>query len=150
MKRHMEIIVLMGIPGSGKSTFCRRQFGATHVRVNLDMLATRKREYSLVDWCIANRQSCVIDDTNLSREIRGRWIGSAKEAGVPVIGYFMESDIDDCIARNAQRKGRALVPERAILHMYSNMEAPAISEGFDSLFHVSIEDPAYCIEERKE
>lgn len=150
MKRHMEVIVLIGIPGSGKSTFCMRRFSATHIRINLDMLGTRKREYSLFDWCIANRQSCVIDDTNLTREIRGRWIESAKAAGVPVSGYSMESDIDACIGRNARRKGRAFVPERAILHMFSKLEHPSMSEGFDSLFHVSIDDHTYQIEESSE
>ena len=37
----MQVVILIGIQGSGKSTFCRKRFFDTHVRINLDMLRTR-------------------------------------------------------------------------------------------------------------
>jgi predicted kinase len=51
----MEIVILMGIPASGKSTFYQQRFSTTHLRINLDMLRTRRRECSLFDWCLAMR-----------------------------------------------------------------------------------------------
>ena len=33
----MTAIILIGIPGSGKSTFCQQRFFFTHVRISLDM-----------------------------------------------------------------------------------------------------------------
>ena len=39
----MEIIILMGIQASGKSTFYRQKFADSHIRINLDMLKTRHR-----------------------------------------------------------------------------------------------------------
>jgi predicted kinase len=44
----MEAVILIGIQGSGKSTFCRERFFNTHIRINLDMLKTRHRERYLV------------------------------------------------------------------------------------------------------
>ena len=43
-KLNMEAVILIGIQGSGKSTFYRERFFDTHVRINLDMLKTRQRE----------------------------------------------------------------------------------------------------------
>src|SRR4051812_8782542 len=38
---YMEAVILIGIQGSGKSTFYRERFFDTHVRVSLDLLKTR-------------------------------------------------------------------------------------------------------------
>ncbi len=40
----MEMVLLIGIPATGKSSFCREKFFHTYVRLNLDMLGTRHRE----------------------------------------------------------------------------------------------------------
>jgi predicted kinase len=49
----MEAILFTGIPASGKSTFYKERFFATHVRINLDMLKTRKREILILQACLA-------------------------------------------------------------------------------------------------
>ena len=40
----MQLIVFIGLQGSGKSTFFGRRFAETHLRLNMDMLKTRHRE----------------------------------------------------------------------------------------------------------
>src|ERR1700732_3621890 len=61
---HMEAIIFIGIQGAGKSTFYRERFFDTHVRINLDMLRTRKREEQLLAACLDAGQSFVVDNTN--------------------------------------------------------------------------------------
>src|SRR5678815_1398932 len=34
--RHMQVVILVGLPGSGKSTFYAERFAATHVHVSRD------------------------------------------------------------------------------------------------------------------
>ena len=58
----MEAVILIGIQGSGKSTFCRDRFFNTHVRINLDMLKTRHREKLFLDACLAAKQPFVVDN----------------------------------------------------------------------------------------
>ncbi len=36
-----EVVILVGMQGSGKSTFFKQRFVDTHSRINLDMLQTR-------------------------------------------------------------------------------------------------------------
>ncbi len=65
----MESILFIGIQATGKSTFFREQFFATHVRINLDMLKTHNRERILLAACLEAKQPFVIDNTNLTREV---------------------------------------------------------------------------------
>jgi len=43
----MELVILMGLQATGKSTSCRERFYCTHLRINLDLLKTRPRERAL-------------------------------------------------------------------------------------------------------
>lgn len=145
MKRTLEIVLMVGIPGSGKSTLYQELFSKSHVRVSLDMLKTRKREFSLFEWCLLNRQSCVVDDTNITRDIRSRWISEALGAQATVSGYFLQSRIADCLERNLQRQGKARIPDAAVKHHHAVLELPSMNEGFTSLHYVSIGDGKFEI-----
>ena len=57
----MEAVLLIGIPGSGKSSFYREQFYATHLRINRDMLKTKRRERALIEACLKIQQQFVLD-----------------------------------------------------------------------------------------
>lgn len=60
----MEAVILIGVQGSGKTTFYLRRFFETHVRFSLDMLRTRRRERILLMACVEAKQPFVIDNTN--------------------------------------------------------------------------------------
>ena len=66
----MEAILLIGIPGSGKSSFYKERFYATHLRIKRDMLKTRQRERALVETCLKIQQSFVVDNVNAPRAHR--------------------------------------------------------------------------------
>ena len=57
----MELVLLIGIPATGKSSFCREKFFRTHVRLNLDMLGTRRKERLLMEACLAGKTKFVVD-----------------------------------------------------------------------------------------
>jgi predicted kinase len=71
---NMEAVVLIGIQGSGKSTFCRDRFGGSHVHINLDTLKTRHREDRLLQECLDEKRPFVVDNTNPTTEVRRRYI----------------------------------------------------------------------------
>src|ERR1044071_3072409 len=99
----MELILFIGIQATGKSSFYRERFYRTHVRVNLDMLKTRHREKLLVTACLEGKTAFLVDNTNLTREDRLRYIVPAKAAGFVIHGYFFQSRVIDALARNAVR-----------------------------------------------
>ena len=141
------MVIMMGLQGSGKSTFCTKHLSKDYVRVKLDTLKTRYQERLLIDECLSDGKNFVVDNTNPTRADRARYIFPAKENGYYVIGYFMESKINDCIARNALREGKARVPNTAIAATSNKLEIPSFEEGFDELFFVKNDGQSMIIEE---
>ena len=129
-------MIMIGIQGSGKSEFCRRFFPDVE-RVNLDTLKTRNNEKRMIADCHAKGVDYIVDNTNPTKADRARYIPAAKATGYRVIGYFMQSRLQDCIARNNQRAGKEVVPAKAIAMTSNRLEMPGKSEGFDELYFVS-------------
>lgn len=136
----MNAILLIGAQASGKSSFYHRQFSDTHVRINLDMLRTRRREMILVRACIEAKQPLVLDNTNTTRAERARYLPLLKEAGFSVTGYYFQSAIEACLQRNEQRPPPQRVPERGVRGTHARLELPALEEGFDALHYVRMDD----------
>lgn len=134
----MEAVVLIGIQGAGKSTFYRRRFFDTHVRLSLDLLKTRRRERTLLEACLVTGQPCVIDNTNVTEEERAKYISAAKAAGFRVVGYFFEPDPKGSLERNNRREGRRRVPPAGLFGTLKRLRRPRMAEGFDELFLVSL------------
>ena len=129
-------IIFIGIPASGKTTFFERNLADDFVHINLDALNTRYKEQALIDACIAEGKSFVIDNTNPAKSDRERYIPKAKAAGYRITGYFFQSKSADCKGRNEKREGKAKVPDAAIGAISAKMEMPSIDEGFDELYFV--------------
>ncbi len=127
--------IMMGIQGSGKSTFCAKYLSDV-IRINLDTLHTRNKESLLIVDCQIKGVDYVVDNTNPTREDRARYILPAKNAGYHVVGYFMQSRLQECIRRNDLREGKARIPSKAIAMTSNKLEMPSRSEGFDELYFV--------------
>ena len=141
--------IMIGIQGSGKSEFCRR-FLPDAERINLDTLKTRSKEKRMLADCHVRNADYVVDNTNPTRDDRARYIPVAKAAGYRVIGYFMQSRLHDCIARNNQREGKEVIPARAIAMTSKKLEMPSKAEGFDELYFVANDGTEMIISEWRE
>lgn len=135
------IILMKGLPGSGKSTCARRMVevsGDTLVRVNRDELRqllfnsewSRNREKIIVEAelnaaraAIQEGRNVVVDDTNLSRKAQGLWREFAHHMGISLWWLHINTPIEECIARDALREGKARVGAGVIWNM-------AIRNGF--------------------
>jgi predicted kinase len=143
----MEAVILMGVQASGKTTFYRERFFGTHVRISLDLLRTRHREMRFVQVCLETQQPFVIDNTNPTKEERRRYIEAAKAARFRVVGYYLQSSVEECKARNEGRCEKQHIPLVGLLGTYKRLELPSLSEGFDELSYVRIgEDGEFVIE----
>jgi predicted kinase len=136
----MEAVIFIGIQGAGKSTFYKRRFFDTHIRINGDMLKTKHREAVLIKACFAAKQKFVVDKMNLTREQRAPYISEAKNCGFRVSGYYFQAALKKAIERNSWREGRARVPETAIYGAFHSLQIPRFDEGFDALYYVWIDE----------
>ena len=133
----MQAIVFCGIQGAGKSSFYRARFADTHVRINLDMLKTRNREWMLFEACLAAHQPFVVDNTNPSAADRRRYIVRAVAEGFEVVGFYFLSNIQEGLAMNAGRERQ--VPPKAVVDTARRLEPPCLDEGFTALFSVRMD-----------
>ena len=132
-----QAVILMGIPASGKSSFCRRvleQQGFTPI--SRDVLKTRHREQVLLAECLENRRSFAVDNTNTLPDERARFIAPARAAGYEVVGYFFRSRVAECVVRNEARGNT--VPRVAIAAMSNRLSLPSYAESFDRLYYVEL------------
>ena len=143
----MEAILFIGLPASGKSSFYKERLFGTHVRISRDLLKTPHRCERLLQLCLETDQRFVIDNTNPTASDRAPFIAAAHARKFRVEGYYFQSRIADCLARNAQRTGDDRVAEAAILTKGKQLELPRLAEGFDRLFYVRIDDGQFVVEE---
>ena len=135
----MEAAIFVGIQASGKSSFYRKQFFDTHLRINLDMLKTRHRKRILLRACIEAKQPFVVDNTNPTIEERARYIEIARSGGFRVVGYYFRSPLKEALTRNARRTGKARIPDKGILGTHKRLRVPRLEEGFDELYCVRMD-----------
>lgn len=136
----MEAVLLIGIQGSGKSTFYVERFFDTHVRISQDLLRTPYRQRRLLQLCLETRQPFVVDKTNASRAERARWILPALAAGFSVVAYFFEPDPQGAWERNLRRPRQ--VPAAGVFGTLKRLERPGLDEGFSLIHRVTLAAPA--------
>jgi predicted kinase len=146
--RAVELVIFVGLQASGKSSFFRARFAATHGHVSKDLFRNNKnrnrRQAQLIGAALGAGVPVVVDNTNPTVEDRRTLIELGRESGAKIVGYYFESDVRRCIERNRLRTGKAQVPDVAIYAMARKLEPPSCSEGFDELFHVRMtEDSSF-------
>ena len=137
-------MILIGLPASGKSTFFRERFAATHDHVSKDLLRNnrqpQRRQDQLIAESLASGRSVVVDNTNPSAAVRAPVIALARKHGAEVVGYFFATEAADALRRNRARDGRERVPDVAIFTARKRLEPPALAEGFDRVFLVKMNE----------
>jgi predicted kinase len=141
----VELVVLVGLPASGKSTFFRERFAATHELVSKDLMTQGQRrsgrQRELVAAALARGRSVVVDNTNTRRADRVELVAQARAAGAATALYHFSAPIGDCLARNRTREGKARVPDVALFAANRRLEPPGDDEGFDARYEVSLVSP---------
>ena len=146
--QQVELVIFVGLQASGKSTFFRERFAATHEHVSKDLFRNNKnrnrRQARLIAAALRARSSVVVDNTNPTGEDRRPLIQLGRELGAKIVGYYFESTVRQCVERNRRRAGKDRVPDVAVYATAKKLERPSHSEGFDELFRVRLTDePAF-------
>jgi predicted kinase len=132
-----EVVVMVGIQGSGKSAWVTAHLAATHAVVSKDnwphardLEALQRR---LVSHLLAADRSVVVDNTSPSPADRAALVSIGHARGSRVRAVFLDTPFHLCLARNAARTGRARVPLAAMLATRSRLVPPTDAEGFDQV-----------------
>jgi len=133
----LQLILLIGLPGSGKSTYYRAHFAATHAHVSKDLMPNARRrddrQEREIEAALAVGKSVVVDNTNPSRDVRAPLIALGRRHGARIVAVYFETDVRTAIMRNRQREGKARVPDVAIFATRKKLMPPTLEEGFDEV-----------------
>jgi predicted kinase len=136
-----RVVVLIGLPGSGKSTYAAQFGGAVissdEIRRWLaddpTIQTIHRRVFATVRYLLRHRIELrrpytFVDSTNLTRKERRPYIKIAELYDCDVEAVFFDVPIHVCQTRNAARD--RVVPEQAIADMARRLTPPALDEGF--------------------
>jgi predicted kinase len=143
----MEMILLIGIPASGKSSFYKTHLFQKYMRISLDLYRNRNRQMQFLTLALSLQQCIAVDNTNVTSEDRATYISMARERGYNVIGYYFQSELSSCIERNAHREGKERINTAGVISKYKNLQLPQIEEGFNRLHYVTIENGVFTVKD---
>jgi predicted kinase len=154
-----QLLLLVGIPGSGKSYLAAQLVAAAPSRPLISTDAIRAELFGAEivqgDWlkvqAVVEQQfrqavamiqageatEAIYDATNASLDQRRNAIRLARNAGfTEITGLWLDTPLPLCLERNRQRQRQ--VPEDVILRMHHQLQAvpPAETDGFDRLLHL--------------
>src|SRR4051794_18992379 len=118
------LVVLIGVSGSGKSTFARRHFRPTQVLSSdfcRGLVADDENDQSATPEAFAllhhiagvrlrAGRLTVVDATNVKREDRASLVALAQEHDVLPVAIVLDVPEGECLARNAARPDRDISP----------------------------------------
>ena len=135
------VVLSIGLPGSGKSTWFKRHnilpLSSDMVRILLFDDVTEQRYQDLVfstlrsmlrARLLARRPWNYVDATNLSPHERRSWVKLAHDFGYEAHAVFFDVPPEVCIERNRRRDRN--VPEDVMQRMASKLRPPKFEEGF--------------------
>ncbi|MGO9405521.1 MAG: AAA family ATPase [Terriglobales bacterium] len=143
------VVLAIGLPGSGKSSwFKRHNIRPLSSDLLRELLFDDAQEQRFQDLVFSNLRSMLkarliarrpmnyVDATNLTPHDRQSWIKLAKDYGYEVQGVFFDVPLEVCLERH-QRRGR-VVPEDIMRKMAGKLKAPTFEEGFSKITVVRV------------
>jgi tRNA uridine 5-carbamoylmethylation protein Kti12 len=150
----LDIILVCGLPGSGKSVFSKQYFSETgRDRVNrkeihrllYEMIHFGKRwtekefdalddhlvkhvERKIIEHLLQNNQKVLVDNTSVSESSRKTYVGIAHQMHKTIGAVFLHTPPATCLARNREREDP--IPDRVISNLAAAIDLPRTEEGF--------------------
>lgn len=158
MRYENKLIVLCGIPASGKTTYAHNTKESednivvvSRDKIRLGMLSENsgyfdkekqvyKRYVYEISEYLSQGKTVIADATQATVKSRKKLFNSLKNIdkelfdNIEKVAVNFNADVNNCIKRNEKREGLHKVPNKVIFN-FSNIYVPAsLSEGFDRIY----------------
>lgn len=137
-------LVLCGIPASGKTTTAHLILSKASAEVyHMDEVydgvgvtsfqEATERFHADVRRDLANGLNVICDGTYRTKYVRCRLLDGVADTPCKKVVIVLNTPIEECIRRNAERTGRARIPEHIIRGDARVFEQPMLDEGWDEI-----------------
>ncbi|KAJ1883637.1 hypothetical protein LPJ71_009992, partial [Coemansia sp. S17] len=144
-----QMLVLVGLPGCGKTAFAKRLAGMVHTweRINQDEMGSRSLCEQHAAKSLKDGKNVVIDRCNFDEDQRKIWVKIAEEAFAPVDALFFDVDVKVCKERVKARSAHPTGVEgkfgaEVVARFDRLLTRPTIYEGFRYIHNVAAHLPA--------
>ncbi|MDR0550298.1 MAG: AAA family ATPase [Deltaproteobacteria bacterium] len=148
-----SLICLIGISGSGKTTFARRHFKATEIlssdvfraliaddeanqSVSADAFSCL---YFLAKKRLKHKRLTVIDSTSVQVKARANLLRLAANYNCPAVAIVLDLPLARCVKMNQKRPGRQTPPD--VIAKQSSLLVKSLprlaTENFDQIYHLN-------------
>jgi predicted kinase len=147
MSSSEKIVIAVGLPGAGKSTYFAQlgvhTISSDAIRLQLsddeNNQSIHRQVFSTVRFLLRQRLALgrpvtYVDATSLTIKERRPYIRIAREYGCEIEALYFDVPLEICKARNAKR-GR-VVPDAAMDAMAAKLRRPTLAEGFSRLHEI--------------
>ena len=147
-----KLFIMIGAPGSGKTTWCKNNVPKNAVYISRDEIrfsiikdkdsyfSKEKIVYDIfinkINEALDSGLDVYADQTSLNAGSRKKLIDALNKKPDEIIGIYFTTPLDIILQRNAQRTGRALVPEDVVINMFNSLTRPTLDEGFTEILEV--------------
>lgn len=147
MEKKPILYMLIGIPGSGKSTFAKRfqnEFDTSWIsrdKIRFEMIKENEDYFrhesevfqkfiQNIIFGLRNGINVIADATHLNMTSRRKLTYAIDKefTDYNIVYVIFDTKLETCIARNNNRTGRACVPEDTIRSMYNSFRLPREDE----------------------
>lgn len=149
-----EVIIAIGLPASGKSTYIKRNY-KNHIIVSNDIIVDKYAVQNKIDYneaferigkskiiqlgmndfkkALKTGKSIVLDNTNLTKSIRKQYLDLSE--GYKKIALIFKIGKKEMQKRLKGREGKT-IPNEVIEKMEKSYEEPTKLEGFDKMIKI--------------
>lgn len=147
MRNPTRLIVMCGIPGSGKTTYLKTLSQSHNTTLyNYDDLPGAF-EIKKMHEVYQKMVSYVVSDLKAGRDVvmeamftvksrRRELLSSISGVACHKTILVLNTPLDECLRRNATRTGNARMPDILIHSLFESFETPTLDEGWDEIIYI--------------
>ena len=160
-----KLILMVGCPGAGKSTWLQQHKQENEIIVSRDQIRFKMLQegedyfskedqvwlkyIAAIEWYINHGETVYADATHLNKRARLKLLNVLLNEPTEIEIIYFNIPLEVAQERNAKRAGRAYVPPKAVERMYHSLEEPQWKEGKFTYNKIYIVDENGNMEEKK-